>query len=82
MYLQFNFFFHLMIIQVVPITAKLPNGFKTGWQLEITGRVKILPSSFYINLQQGDTLWPHPIIPLHLNPRFCELTFCTYFATF
>ncbi|KAL1509705.1 hypothetical protein ABEB36_004402 [Hypothenemus hampei] len=55
---------------VIPITASLPNGFKTGWQLEITGRVKILPSAFYINLQQGNTLWPHPMIPLHLNPRF------------
>lgn len=55
---------------VVPLTATLPNGFKQGWQLEILGRVKILPSAFYINLQQGSSLWPHPIIPLHLNPRF------------
>ncbi|CAH1124545.1 unnamed protein product [Ceutorhynchus assimilis] len=55
---------------VVPITAELPKGFQEGWQLEIIGRVKILPSSFYINLQQGKTLWPHPLIPLHLNPRF------------
>lgn len=34
------------------------------------GRVKILPHSFFINLQQGDKIWPHPIIAFHLNPRF------------
>ncbi|XP_050303609.1 galectin-9-like isoform X2 [Anthonomus grandis grandis] len=55
---------------VVPITAELPKGFKTDWQLEIIGRVKLLPSAFYINLQEGNKLWPHPMIPLHLNPRF------------
>ncbi|XP_060532035.1 galectin-8-like isoform X2 [Cylas formicarius] len=54
----------------IPITANLDLGFKCGWQLEISGRVKILPSSFYINLQEGRHLWPHPVIPLHLNPRF------------
>ncbi|XP_048521324.1 galectin-8 isoform X3 [Dendroctonus ponderosae] len=55
---------------VVPVTAQLPTSLKPGWQLEIMGRVKILPSAFYINLQDGNTLWPHPMIPLHLNPRF------------
>ncbi|XP_066154476.1 galectin-8-like isoform X3 [Euwallacea fornicatus] len=55
---------------VVPVTAKFPCNFKVGWQLEVVGKVKILPSAFYINLQQGDKLWPHPVIPLHLNPRF------------
>lgn len=59
----------------VPVTAKLPQGFKKDWQLEISGRVKILPSSFYINLQEGSQLWPHPIIPLHLNPRFTSSSF-------
>ncbi|KAF5280014.1 hypothetical protein FQA39_LY05395 [Lamprigera yunnana] len=54
----------------VPLTGHLLNGFQEGWQLEINGRVKLLPHSFYINLQDGAQLWPHPIIPLHLNPRF------------
>ncbi|KAK4886927.1 hypothetical protein RN001_003198 [Aquatica leii] len=54
----------------VPLTGHLPKGFQEGWQLEINGRVKLLPHSFYINLQDGAQLWPHPIIPLHLNPRF------------
>ncbi|XP_018574242.1 galectin-4 isoform X2 [Anoplophora glabripennis] len=59
----------------VPVTATLPKGFQKNWQLEICGRVKILPSAFYINLQKGSQLWPHPIIPLHLNPRFNTLAF-------
>lgn len=25
---------------------------------------------FYVNLQRGKTIYPHPLIPLHLNPRF------------
>jgi len=54
----------------IPCTGHLPKGFQVGWQLEIYGRVKVLPHSFYINLQDGAQLWPHPIIPLHLNPRF------------
>ncbi|KAJ8985473.1 hypothetical protein NQ317_015012 [Molorchus minor] len=57
----------------VPVTAVLPRGFQRGWQLEIYGRVKILPHAFYINLQVGTQLWPHPIVPLHLNPRFRAL---------
>ena len=32
----------------------------------------MLPHSFTINLQQGSSIWPHPIIPLHLNPRFAH----------
>ncbi|XP_030745770.1 galectin-4-like isoform X3 [Sitophilus oryzae] len=55
---------------IVPVTATLPKGFQVGWQLEISGRIKILPAAFYVNLQVGDKLWPHPVIPLHLNPRF------------
>ncbi|CAG9861068.1 unnamed protein product [Phyllotreta striolata] len=54
----------------LPLTLSLPQGFKQGWQLEIDGRVKILPVNFFINLQDGSQLWPHPNIHLHLNPRF------------
>ncbi|CAH1976229.1 unnamed protein product [Acanthoscelides obtectus] len=54
----------------VPLTAKLPTGLKLGQQLEIHGKVKILPSSFFINLQEGTHMWPHPPVHLHLNPRF------------
>nr|XP_015834566.1 PREDICTED: galectin-8 isoform X2 [Tribolium castaneum] len=57
-------------IQDTPVTFLLPGGFQRDWQLEIYGRVKILPHSFYVNLQEGSHRWPHPRIPLHLNPRF------------
>ncbi|KAJ8922630.1 hypothetical protein NQ315_007662 [Exocentrus adspersus] len=59
----------------VPVTALLPKGFQKHWQLVISGRVKILPYSFYINLQKGSQLWPHPVVPLHLNPRFGKNSF-------
>ncbi|GLV33085.1 galectin [Carabus blaptoides fortunei] len=53
-----------------PFIGRLPKGLQPGWQLEIFGKVKLLPHSFYINLQEGNQYWPHPIIPLHLNSRF------------
>lgn len=54
----------------VPINVKLGCEFKLGTNLFIKGRLKLLPHSFYVNLQKGDTIYPHPIIALHLNPRF------------
>ncbi|XP_015436369.1 PREDICTED: galectin-8-like isoform X2 [Dufourea novaeangliae] len=54
----------------VPITVDLENEFKIGTRLFIAGRLKLLPHSFYVNLQKGKTIYPHPIIALHLNPRF------------
>ncbi|XP_075224047.1 galectin-8-like isoform X2 [Lycorma delicatula] len=47
-----------------------------GSEIEISGRAKLLPHSFYINLQQGDKIWPHPIVNFHINTRFKEMT-CT-----
>lgn len=41
-----------------------------GTRLHVIGRVKVLPHSFYVNLQRGDMMWPHPTIAFHLNPRF------------
>lgn len=38
----------------------------------MVGRVKVLPHSFYVNLQHGDMIWPHPTIAFHLNPRFAN----------
>ncbi|XP_020290707.1 galectin-9-like [Pseudomyrmex gracilis] len=54
----------------VPITVDIRSEFSVGARLSITGRLKLLPHSFYVNLQKGKTIYPHPIIPLHLNPRF------------
>lgn len=42
----------------------------SGMEITLKGRMKLLPQSFYINLQQGCQLWPHPNVHLHLNPRF------------
>ncbi|XP_062142274.1 galectin-9 isoform X2 [Drosophila sulfurigaster albostrigata] len=50
----------------------LPKSLKEGRCLKIEGRVRLLPHSFYINLQQGQNIWPHPIIAFHLNPRFSQ----------
>lgn len=49
-----------------------PSSFSIGRVLKIEGRVKLLPQSFYINLQNGQDVWPHPIIALHLNTRFTK----------
>ncbi|XP_031835124.1 galectin-8 isoform X2 [Nomia melanderi] len=54
----------------VPITVDLESEFKVGTKLFIAGRLKLLPHSFYVNLQKGKMIYPHPIIALHLNPRF------------
>lgn len=50
----------------------LPKSLREGRCLRIDGRVRLLPHSFYINLQQGQNIWPHPIIAFHLNPRFSQ----------
>lgn len=54
----------------MPFLGYLTAGLQIGWQVEINGRVKVMPHSFYVNLQTGQQVWPHPNIPLHLNPRF------------
>ncbi|XP_053973813.1 galectin-8-like [Hylaeus anthracinus] len=53
-----------------PITVDLENEFKIGTRIFIAGRLKLLPHSFYVNLLKGKTIYPHPIIPMHFNPRF------------
>lgn len=54
----------------VPYIGRLEERFTSGKELHIIGHVKVLPHSFCINLQDGARIWPHPNIPLHLNPRF------------
>lgn len=55
---------------IVPLTGILQRDLSRGWELNIKGRVKILPHSFLINLQKGRHVWPDPIIPLNLNVKF------------
>jgi Galactoside-binding lectin len=54
----------------VPCYGRLTENFTHGKRLHIKGRIKILPHSFFLNLQQGSYIWPHPQIAFHFNARF------------
>lgn len=54
----------------VPYMGKIPGGFVKNKTIHIYGKVKMLPHSITINLQEKPFFWPHPVIALHLNPRF------------
>ncbi|KXJ84409.1 hypothetical protein RP20_CCG021453 [Aedes albopictus] len=56
--------------KLMPYTGRLAEPFTNGKNLHIRGRIKLLPHSFYVNLQSNHRVWPHPNIPFHLNPRF------------
>lgn len=57
----------------MPYYGRFEERFTSGKELHILGRVKILPHSFFINLQDSSRIWPHPNIPLHLNSRFGQI---------
>uniref|UniRef100_A0A336L4Q3 Galectin n=1 Tax=Culicoides sonorensis TaxID=179676 RepID=A0A336L4Q3_CULSO len=57
----------------MPYYGRFEERFTSGKELHILGRVKILPHSFFINLQDSSRIWPHPNIPLHLNSRFGQV---------
>ncbi|XP_039284998.1 galectin-8 [Nilaparvata lugens] len=57
---------------VTPLVISLDNKISAGTEIEIIGRVKLLPHSFYVNLQRGKLNCPHPVINLHVNARFRE----------
>lgn len=54
----------------VPYMANIPGGFVRNKTIHIVGKVKLLPHSITINLQEKPFFWPHPVIALHINPRF------------
>lgn len=54
----------------LPFYGKLKIPFDNSHVLHIHGRLKMLPDSFYINLQNSAKIWPHPQIHFHFNPRF------------
>uniref|UniRef100_T1PEL7 Galectin n=1 Tax=Musca domestica TaxID=7370 RepID=T1PEL7_MUSDO len=57
----------------LPYYGTIPrNSFQLGRVLKVEGRVRLLPQSFYINMQSGHNCWPHPVVALHLNPRFTK----------
>lgn len=57
----------------MPYFGHLPKQINRGTRLHIYGKVKILPHSFYVNLQNSEQIWPHPIVAFHLNPRFANV---------
>lgn len=54
----------------VPYIAHIAGGFTRNKSIHILARVKMLPHSITINLQQKPFFWPHPTIACHINPRF------------
>ncbi|XP_015600752.1 galectin-8 isoform X1 [Cephus cinctus] len=54
----------------VPVTVDITSDVRNGVHFTIKGRLKLLPHSFYVNLQKGKAIYPHPEIALHVNPRF------------
>ncbi|XP_044732270.1 galectin-9-like isoform X2 [Chrysoperla carnea] len=56
----------------LPFCWRLSGPFVTGQQIAIEGVVKLLPVAFFVNLQNGEHVWPHPEIPLHVNTRFVQ----------
>jgi hypothetical protein len=54
----------------VPFDVNITGGFTRNKSIHIIGKVKLLPHSITINLQSKPFFYPHPIIPLHINPRF------------
>lgn len=57
-------------ILAVPYNSNIPGGFTKNKSIHIIARVKMLPHSITINLQSKPFFHPHPIIALHVNPRF------------
>ncbi|XP_063699243.1 galectin-8-like [Culicoides brevitarsis] len=57
----------------MPYYGRFEDRFTSGKELHILARIKILPHSFFINLQDSTRIWPHPNIPLHLNSRFGQI---------
>jgi hypothetical protein len=48
----------------------IPGGFKKNKTLNIEGKIKMLPNTFTVNIQDSSKIWPRPNIALHINPRF------------
>lgn len=56
----------------LPYYGRLENSLTNGCCLNIEGRVRVLPHSFSINLQQGHCTWPRPNVAFHFSPRYLE----------
>lgn len=54
----------------LPLIFALSKTLQSGNIIKIEGRVKMLPYSFLINLQNSESRLPHPNIQLHVNGRY------------
>ncbi|CAH1403666.1 unnamed protein product [Nezara viridula] len=54
----------------LPFFYNLEEDVKPGFKIEIKGKIKLLPVSFRVNLQSSEHVFPHPLIPYHLNVRY------------
>lgn len=63
----------IFTFQEMPYYGKFADKLMPGTRLNIYGQVKLLPHSFFVNLQRGDKIWPHPTIAFHFNPRFANV---------
>uniref|UniRef100_A0A1B6MNG8 Galectin n=1 Tax=Graphocephala atropunctata TaxID=36148 RepID=A0A1B6MNG8_9HEMI len=59
-------------LQVTPIYGIFQKKLTLNSEIEIIGRIKYLPTSFFVNLQEGKNIYPHPEIPLHISSRFSQ----------
>lgn len=59
--------------QEMPFYGRLAQPLRVGQSVHLFGTVKLLPHSFFVNLQHGQHIWPHPEIAFHLNPRFAHV---------
>ncbi|XP_046664168.1 galectin-4-like isoform X1 [Homalodisca vitripennis] len=57
-------------LQSTPMYGILQKKLTTDSEIVITGKVQLLPNSFFVNLQQSSDIWPHPEIPFHISTRF------------
>lgn len=71
--IQVTHYTFVFLFQKMPYYGRLKDTLTKGGRLHILGRVKLLPHSFYVNLQEHDRIWPHPTIAFHLNPRFASV---------
>ncbi|XP_034666190.1 galectin-8 [Drosophila subobscura] len=60
----------------LPFYGRVPNHEKLieGRAVRIEGRVRLMPQSFSVALQQGQQIWPHPTVSFYFSPSFLRKT--------
>ncbi|XP_022222443.1 galectin-8 [Drosophila obscura] len=60
----------------LPFYGRVPNHEKLveGRAVRIEGRVRLMPQSFSVALQQGQQIWPQPTVSFYFSPSFLRKT--------